>query len=57
MGRFLGLGYVPVERNFVSSVDRPDDKPLAHTGQASNIQKFKDDTGLILRGGWSVNLV
>jgi hypothetical protein len=25
-------------------------KPLAHFGQATNIQKFKDDTGYILRG-------
>ncbi len=32
-------------------------KPIAHTDQASDIQKFKDDTGLILRCGRSVNLV
>ncbi|MBF0379113.1 MAG: hypothetical protein HQK72_16775 [Desulfamplus sp.] len=25
-------------------------RPLAHVGHASNIQKFKDDTGLILKG-------
>ncbi|MFA6008432.1 MAG: hypothetical protein WC799_00505 [Desulfobacteraceae bacterium] len=31
-------------------------RPLAHSGQLSNIQKFKDDTGLILRGTNIVHL-
>ncbi|MCB9036883.1 MAG: hypothetical protein H6557_09715 [Lewinellaceae bacterium] len=31
-------------------------RPLAHSGQASNIQKFRDDTGLILRGQQTINL-
>jgi len=32
-------------------------KPLAHTGQASNIQKFKDDTGLILKGKREIDII
>ncbi len=31
-------------------------KPLANTGQFENIQKFKDDTGLILKSARSVKL-
>ena len=31
-------------------------KPLANTGQMENIQKFKDDTGLIFKSGRIVNL-
>ncbi|MEA1973677.1 MAG: hypothetical protein U9N34_10375 [Candidatus Cloacimonadota bacterium] len=31
-------------------------RPIAHTGQASNIQKFKDETGLILKGEKTINL-
>jgi len=31
-------------------------KPFAHTGQAANIQKFKDETGLILRGQKEINI-
>ena len=31
-------------------------RPLAHIGQASNIQKFKDDTGYILKGNSIINL-
>jgi len=32
-------------------------KPLAHTGQASNIQKFKDDTGFILKGKREIDII
>lgn len=31
-------------------------RPLAHTGQFGNIQKFKNDTGLILKGVNVINL-
>ncbi len=31
-------------------------RPLAHTGQAENIQKFKDDTGYILKGKMNIDL-
>jgi len=32
-------------------------KPLAHIGQATNIQKFKDDTGFILKGKREIDIV
>lgn len=31
-------------------------RPLAHSGQAVNIQKFKDDTGYILKGKMNIDL-
>lgn len=31
-------------------------RPLAHTGQAVNIQKFKDDTGFILKGKRDIDI-
>lgn len=32
-------------------------RPLAHTGQAANIQKFKDDTGFILKGKRAIDII
>lgn len=32
-------------------------KPLAHTGQASNIQKFKNETGFILKGKSVIDII